>query len=182
MAISKKTIGETKSFMSNIFSKDSMVELPVNIENIIKEQKIDLVNYTFDDDISGVLLLNDNHPVIGINQGHSEVRKRFTIAHELGHFILHKDNGNELFMDKMLFRRASTDYSEKDLRLEAEANYFAANLLMPESAIKEYIDKEYIDNNRVVDFYEDDDIDRMAKAFLVSSSAMNYRLINLGLR
>jgi Zn-dependent peptidase ImmA (M78 family) len=62
----------------------------------------------------------------------------------------------------------------RDGKLEKEANYFAANILMPENIVKDYIEKNDID------FYEDLDIQKMAKAFGVSSSAMTYRLINLG--
>lgn len=174
MAISKKVINETKSFIENIFSNNSDLKLPINIQCIIKKLKIDLVNYTFDDDISGVLVLNDSHPTIGINQAHSEVRKRFTIAHELGHYVLHKDQGS-MFMDKVLYRKSSDGYTIKDERLEREANYFAANLLMPANIVKNYIETNDLD------FYEDSNIQKMAKDFGVSSSAMTYRLINLGL-
>jgi Zn-dependent peptidase ImmA (M78 family) len=156
MAISKKVVNDTRSFINNV-----------------KALKIDLVYYTFDEDISGVLVLNGSHSTIGVNQGHSEVRKRFTIAHELGHYVLHKDQGS-MFMDKVLFRKNSEEYSVRDGKLEKEANYFAANILMPENIVKDYIEKNDID------FYEDLDIQKMAKAFGVSSSAMTYRLINLG--
>jgi Zn-dependent peptidase ImmA (M78 family) len=79
-----------------------------------------------------------------------------------------------MFMDKVLFRKNSEEYSVRDGKLEKEANYFAANILMPENIVKDYIEKNDID------FYEDLDIQKMAKAFGVSSSAMTYRLINLG--
>lgn len=174
MAISKKVINDTASFINSIFSNNSEVDVPVKIDNIVKGLNIDLVNYTFDEDISGVLVLNDSHSTIGINQAHSEVRKRFTIAHELGHFVLHKDQGN-MFVDKVLYRKSFEGYTVKDERLEREANYFAANILMPANVINRYIET----NN--IDFYEDSDLQKMAKAFGVSSSAMTYRLINLGL-
>ncbi|WP_118194305.1 ImmA/IrrE family metallo-endopeptidase [Albibacterium indicum] len=174
MAISQKADSITKSFINEVFSNKSNLDLPINIESVVKSLGIDLVNYTFDDDISGVLVLNDPQPTIGVNQAHSKVRKRFTIAHELGHYILHKDQGN-MFMDKVLFRKSSEGYTVKDEKLEREANHFAANLLMPADLIKGYLAKNEID------FYEDSDIKRMAEDFGVSSSAMTYRLINLRL-
>nr|WP_315394811.1 ImmA/IrrE family metallo-endopeptidase [uncultured Sphingobacterium sp.] len=174
MAISKKILNDTKSFINEVFSDNSEIELPVKIEHIIKKMKIDLVNYTFDDEISGVLVLNDNQSTIGINQSHSDVRKRFTMAHELGHFVLHKDKGN-MFMDKVLFRKSSQEYSSQDVQLEKEANYFAANILMPEKAVRMQF------ANSLNDFYDDSNIQNLAEKFKVSSSAMTYRLINLGL-
>lgn len=175
MNISRKAINETKSFIDRIFSNSKNFELPVNINQIIKEEGVELVNYTFDEDISGVLVLNGSQSTIGVNQSHSEVRKRFTMAHELGHYILHRDQGSSMFMDKVLYRKASNNYSPKDGKMEREANFFAANLLMPEAAIHSFIDRNHID------FYEDSDIQDMATEFGVSSSAMTYRLINLGL-
>lgn len=174
MSISKKVISDTRSFVDNIFSDNDEIRLPVDIENIIDKLKIDLVNYTFEDDISGVLVLNEGQPTIGVNQGHSEVRRRFTIAHELGHFVLHKGKG-EMFMDKVLFRKSSQEYNVRDEKMEKEANYFAANILMPEKVVRKLFAAS------ISDFYDDSTIQDLAKKFKVSSSAMTYRLINLGL-
>jgi len=174
MAISQKVATETKKFVNEYLSNISIDDLPINIDILVKKLRIDLVNYTFDDDISGVLVLNESQPTIGVNQGHSEVRRRFTIAHELGHFILHKDQGT-MFMDKILFRKNSEKYSSKDEKLEKEANYFAANVLMPENAVRDLFSES------IIDFYDDEDIRTLASKFKVSSSAMTYRLINLGL-
>lgn len=176
MAISKKVMNDTESFINSIFSNNSEIDLPIKIESIVKDLNIDLVKYTFDDDISGVLVLSGSQPTIGINHNHSEVRKRFTIAHELGHYILHRDKGNVMFMDKVLYRKNSEEYNVKDERLEKEANYFAANLLMPEAAVRKWFAK-----SEQTDFYEDSNIKNLAEKFKVSSSAMTYRLINLGL-
>ena len=96
------------------------------------------------------------------------------MAHELGHFVLHKDKGN-MFMDKVLFRKSSQEYSSQDVQLEKEANYFAANILMPEKAVRMQF------ANSLNDFYDDSNIQNLAEKFKVSSSAMTYRLINLGL-
>ncbi|MDA3616684.1 ImmA/IrrE family metallo-endopeptidase [Polluticaenibacter yanchengensis] len=172
MSITTKVKNETKNFISNYITPNKN-GYAIDIEKITKDLGINLVQYMFDEDISGVLVTKDKISTIGVNQAHSEVRRRFTIAHELGHYILHRNEGN-MFMDKILFRK-STDYKEKDLKLEIEANYFAANVLMPEEDIFEYI----TENN--IDFHEDDEVRQLAKVFKVSSWAMTYRLINLGL-
>jgi predicted transcriptional regulator len=61
---------------------------------------------------------------IGVNSLHHPNRRRFTIAHELGHYFLHRGDGD--FQDGILFRK---EYQVN--RREREANEFAAQLLMP---------------------------------------------------
>src|SRR5688572_27369173 len=51
------------------------------------------------DDISGVLVLDAGQGTIGFNSSHAPVRQRFTIAHEIGHYILHQSS-SQLFIDK----------------------------------------------------------------------------------
>jgi len=43
------------------------------------------------DGVSGVLLRRDDLALVAVNAAHPELRQRFTIAHEIGHFMLHKD-------------------------------------------------------------------------------------------
>lgn len=57
----------------------------------------------------------------------SPLRDRFTIAHELGHYFLHSDQGD---LPIVAYRRGST-------RIEWEANWFAASLLMPRAEFQE---------------------------------------------
>lgn len=57
------------------------------------------------------------------------VRQRFTIAHELGHWILHRGEIED--NKKSIYYRKNLLLQDLDLR-EKEANYFAANLLVPD--------------------------------------------------
>ncbi|HYL23945.1 MAG TPA: ImmA/IrrE family metallo-endopeptidase, partial [Burkholderiales bacterium] len=102
-------------------------KLPVNVEAIAKKvgmelRKIPHLPY------SGEFAIEDGKPVCIVNASDAEVRQRFTIAHEIGHFILKHDpsyrDGPEQF---------STD--NKNPR-EVAANRFAAELLMPANAIR----------------------------------------------
>jgi Zn-dependent peptidase ImmA (M78 family) len=79
---------------------------------------------------SGFLRRKNGDWVIGVNSLHQRNRQRFTIAHELGHYFLHRDHGS--FEDKALFRKElQNDHRESD------ANKFASALLMPEDAFRE---------------------------------------------
>lgn len=60
-------------------------------------------------------------------------RNRFTIAHELGHYVLHRESGKKLQAARLI--NASND------RAEWEANWFAAGFLMPKSAFIEKFDE-----------------------------------------
>lgn len=117
----------------------------------------------------------DNRFSILIEQSDHPNRKRFTFAHELGHFFLHKDKlkwDHKIFIDTdnnySLFRRNSVHVRDEDKPLEAEANYFAAELLMP----KDVVEKAY---NEIWS------IEILSNVFRVSIEAMTYRLSNLGL-
>jgi Zn-dependent peptidase ImmA (M78 family) len=115
-------------------------------------------------DLSGCVSYEGKQAVIRYNPTDIPVRQRFTIAHEIGHLALHA------FAEGKKFRDTSKTYSLSNFDAEeAEANRFAAELLMPEEAVKQVI----LDN-------KDQDPKSLAKVFAVSEVAMRYRLKNLG--
>jgi Zn-dependent peptidase ImmA (M78 family) len=146
--------------------------LPVPIESIVRSLGIKLIPYDLGEDISGVLVIEGAAATIGYNKNEHRVRNRFTIAHELGHYQLHK--GKDLFVDKpkMMFRNTSNKIYKQE---EAEANEFAASILMPEDLLKQ--EMEILD----LDCTEEASIKVLAKKFDVSSVAMSWRVYNLGL-
>lgn len=62
---------------------------------------------------------------ITVNARHSETRRRFTIAHEIAHFVLHRDKIGDGIIDDALYRSA------KGGAIERQANNYAASILMP---------------------------------------------------
>lgn len=132
--------------------------------------------------ISGLIMYrNDKKEFwIFIEEKEHPNRKRFTFAHELGHYFLHKDElqkNDGYFIDTdstfSLFRSYASEQIEKvDIKkkiMEAEANCFAAELLMP----KELVEKAYPELNY--------NIKELASFFRVSEQAMTFRLFNLSL-
>jgi len=86
--------------------------------------------------LSGLLLpASDRIYVDAVEAQRSPGRRRFTIAHELGHWYLHRAGGDARFC-----RSEDVGGSAAELRaarrIEAEANRFAAALLMPESLVR----------------------------------------------
>ena len=125
------------------------------------------------DDVSGMLLRRGDEKVIGVNQGHARVRRRFTVAHELGHLLLHR--GRPLILDagtRVNFRDSVSSLATD--REEMEANRFAAALLAPEAMVRRAAREAQ--RATVEELVAD-----LAGRFGMSGTAMNYRLLNLGI-
>src|SRR5436190_794995 len=127
-----------------ILEKARVNSMPVPIAKIAHASGAVVVKQNLGAEVSGVLLINNKKGTIGVNQTQSEVRQRFTIAHELGHFLLHKEAHKELFVDKdfIVKYRSDKKYTHEERRQESEANAFAAAILMPKKYVFEELRKE----------------------------------------
>lgn len=129
-----------------------------------------------DDDLSGFLYHNRKNStfMIGVNDSHHPNRQRFTIAHELGHLVLH--DMDDIHVDRGFSVRLRSGASGEGRNIEEkEANLFAAELLMPRRFLEE--DIAAID---AVDLVEEDVIAKLARRYGVSTQAMTFRLGYLG--
>jgi len=140
------------------------MRLPVNPASIAKRAGIEVrgVSSHALQGASGWYRPGNGKAVILFNESESETRKRFTIAHELGHHFL--DHGERKRDTVSEFSLSTHDHFESD------ANKFAANLLMPASMV-----------NWLVENKSHITIEGLARAFQVSDVAMRYRLKNLRL-
>ena len=149
-------------------------QVPVPLELVAQRLGIDLTELPMGDEVSGLLALDEDGASIAYNPGHPRVRQRFTIAHELGHFVLHhSDDG--LFIDKgyTVVKREKRPRGS-DLR-EVEANQFAAALLMPADLLEQELARTSFD------LATEQALDELATRFEVSRTAMTYRIAQLGL-
>lgn len=159
-----------KKIIKRIFTECNVTSLPIKLKVILKHYNIALREDVLEDSLSGFLYKNRDQHIITVNSMHSDVRQRFTIAHELGHYFL-EHHGN-LFIDKgHLYRDARS--SSGTIEMEKEANKFAAELLMPQELLY-----ELIDNHGLEDI---SDIEDIAEKLKVSTQALTYRLSNLGI-
>lgn len=159
--------------------KESQTEsLPIDLKKIAKKHGIIISEApNKSDDISGLLLRSEKKTLVGVNSFHHSNRKRFTIAHELGHYFLHEtgdtfvDNNSNLEL-LVKFR----DNSAPKTQEEREANCFAAALLMPAKSVQKHFNSlvEVIDDTTEI-------INKLSDKYEVSYDAMMYRLINLDL-
>ena len=111
--------------------------------------------------ISGLLRKAPDDPSmfhIYVNGDHHLNRRRFTIAHEIAHFVLHRDLIGDGITEDALYRSGLSN------KVEAEANRFAARILMPWHLLGPELRKGITD------------IEKLAGIFRVSKSAMSIRL------
>ncbi|RWY49358.1 ImmA/IrrE family metallo-endopeptidase [Mucilaginibacter gilvus] len=181
MAISFVRTRKIEELALGLIESAGFKKTPIDIKKIASSLGVSVMPYDFGNEMSGVLVLNNDVGTIGYNKDHSEQRSRFTIAHELGHYILHRKNHNDVFVDKdfivMYRRRNDRNYTQIELIQEQEANAFAAAILMPEHLIE----CEVRNNNFYSELSELQLIDKLAKTFRVSSPAMTFRLHNLSI-
>lgn len=147
---------------------------PVNVEAIISGLGIELDKKAIlDTRISGELSKSpEGHFRISVNGSEHYYRKRFTMAHELGHFLLHADLiGNGVDDNKAYRSSDAGNYYNLKIKPshEAEANAFAAKILMP---------KAILQRHAVVGA----SVDELAKQFQVSKQAMEIRLHGLAVK
>lgn len=145
-------------------------ELPLNftIEDVCRQLDIESIEERPVTSFEAMLLMDANKAsgAIVLAEGRRAERRRFSIAHELGHFLIptHKPRPSEEFCCSLADLRVG-DAREHDRRqrIEAEANRFAAHLLMPPARIRSE------QNSRHPDLRE---VARLASEFGVSREAM----------
>ena len=134
--------------------------IPVDVETIARDMGFKVIA---DPDLSccGQASIENGIPVIRYRESDSLVRRRFTISHEIGHFVLgHTDTGTKL-------RDVTVDPSLDPN--EIDANTFAAELLVPRVVL-----------DLIMSRGAGDSIKHLADTFGVSGAVMEYRLKSLG--
>lgn len=140
-------------------------QLPIDPVRIAATFGVKTFSAELDENVSGMLVKNPgNDPEILLNREDSRNRKRFTAAHELGHYVRRSERPEQYEYVDYRDERSSSGTAEE----ERFANAFAANLLMPQGAV------ESLNSEGTPDFL-------LAKQFGVSREAMQHRLDNLGL-
>lgn len=155
-----------------LLKKEDVKAPPVPVEKIARNLGAQLRYTPFKGDLSGMVFRKKHRIIIGVNSFEHPNRQRFTIAHEIGHMLLHK--GKEVYIDRAyrvnLRNTVSSEAIDED---EIEANRFAAELLMPYFMIKRDV------KNIEIDLENDDDLKELARKYAVSRQALTFRIINL---
>lgn len=136
---------------------------PIRLDRLFSKYGLTLkVAEMEEEGIAGVY--DRDKKTIVVNEDDSYHRQVFTIAHELGHFFLHKELKWDIF-----YRADQFDHVDDMKKSELEANWFAICLLMPKIVVENYA------------WGLGRNVTRIAEAFEVSNRAALYRMQHLGL-
>lgn len=140
--------------------------IPVRVGKLAKELELEVVLAGLSPNISGLIEPSTTAKagfVIKINKYESDERQRFTIAHEIAHYLLHRDHIKNGVIDNVMYR------SSLSSKKEIEANRLAADILMPNSMVLKEISELGGKRDEVAAI-------ALARKFRVSTAAMKIRL------
>ncbi|GAJ29615.1 MAG: ImmA/IrrE family metallo-endopeptidase [Acetobacter sp.] len=139
---------------------------PVKIGELANALGLKVVRAPLAPRISGLIQPSEDAPAgfeIRVNKFEVSERQRFTVAHEIAHYLLHRHDIGSGVVDSIMYR------SELTSRKETEANKLAADLVMPEKAVSAEI-------KRLGGKRNEEMAEKLAAIFRVSVPAMKVRL------
>ncbi|NDJ82365.1 ImmA/IrrE family metallo-endopeptidase [Vibrio campbellii] len=142
-------------------------ELPIKIGALATALGLKVKKSTLAGSISGSIKFEDHCYVIRVNSHDVKARQRFTIAHEVAHFLLHKHLIGDGITDDVLYR------SSLPSQIEWEANALAAEILMPWEPLQHEKKKHSVELKKEA-LHE-----KLAEIFDVSVTALKYRIDDL---
>lgn len=172
-ALARRTAQE----LLELLEQAKITSPPVPVETLVKLAGARIRFAPFDEgELSGMIIQRGTGPaVIGVNARHPKVRQRFTIAHELGHLLLHPQTPVHVDKKCLPVRFRDQKSATGDDAAEVEANQFAAALLMPEDMVlADLLQHEG-------EAFDEEDLRRLAERYEVSVAAMTIRLSALRL-
>ena len=131
-----KTRSQIEQRAKEILIQHGLYSVPVDPVDLAGKLGFTVHNAKFaDDSLSGLIAKRGDHAQILVEKSDPPYRKRFSIAHELGHHFLHLLNDGQIIDRRVdMFREkqpsVAAPFSQRNR--EVEANWFAAALLMPE--------------------------------------------------
>jgi Zn-dependent peptidase ImmA (M78 family) len=147
---------------------------PVPVDRLARLAGAEIHYEPFDGEVSGLLHRQQHGPIIiGVNSAHATTRQRFTIAHELGHLVLHRDETFHVD-ERPVIRFRNQESSQATNAEEVEANQFASELLMPDYLLSKELSR------LPADMSPEDAVSVLAKRFQVSEQALTLRLTRSG--
>lgn len=143
-----------------------MAEIPVKLGAMAHELGLLVKLSTMKPGESGMIAKVDDNYMIRINRHETRERQRYTLAHEIAHFLLHRDVIDQSvagIVDNVLYRSGAPE------KMEYEANRLAADLVMPKTLVATKV-------KSLGALVSEEVIDHMANTFQVSKVAMEIRL------
>jgi Zn-dependent peptidase ImmA (M78 family) len=166
-----------KAIVDAVLDQHDLRTLPIDIDKLASLVNASVKVGKLEEGLSGFAFQKNGMKFIGISSEENPLRRRFTLAHELGHIYLHKRDHLSYDSGLMMLRNEHSS-DGTDLK-EIEANRFAAELLMPEEEVR----KDMMSSPNI-DFMDDtketrDFVKDLADKYKVSPRAMSVRLTTL---
>ena len=139
---------------------------PVRVGALAEALGLEVIRSPLSPKVSGLIQPSTTAPSgyeIRVNKYEVPERQRFTVAHELAHYLLHRESIGAGVVDSVLYRSNLTS------RKETEANRLAAEIIMPAEAVSEELAR--LGGKRTLEMAEE-----LANLFRVSTPAMKVRL------
>lgn len=143
--------------------KNHQMDFPIKVGAIAKAFGINVKKSTLAAGISGEIKETDGAVTIRINRHDAKERQRFTLAHEIAHFLLHRDKIGDGITDDILYRSGLSDAQE------AQANRLAADIVMPWTLIQKSLEA-------CGELKSEQKIERLAQEADISTTAIKIRL------
>ena len=166
---------EIEQLAENFCRKNNIFNYPVPIVKICEQNDIQVFEKYLPNQTSGFIVIQEEDfnnyktgRLITINLSDTAARRRFTIAHELAHYVLHKSSNEKLYAHRNI-----GEVTEE----EQEANLFASCILMPKSLIMAALKK--LDEDFLGDVTSHAKIMFISSRFAVSRAAAEVRLKQL---
>lgn len=138
--------GSPEGLVSLILKHEPNLHHPVPIEELALQLEIEEIAELKTEGFEGGLITDTNRSrgVILVKKGVSEARRRFTIGHELGHFLIANhvpDRSGQFLCSKADLRTLSAKEGDRRARMEVEANRFSSLILMPPPRLRDAFKK-----------------------------------------
>jgi Zn-dependent peptidase ImmA (M78 family) len=143
------TINIPDNLRREIYQRFASSPPPFDIVGFGKALRLEIKESELPPKISGFIKQDEQGKIsICVNKSDSPKRKRFTVAHEVGHYFLHSDQLAEGIVDGIGLNRDGVRNE-----IENQANSFAADLLMPENIFRDLWAREEYSVSSIADFF-----------------------------
>lgn len=171
--LSPSRIAQIDEEITRTYERTGLKRYPdTPLTEIVKKCGLKVFKYDFGPDsrqVMGAIDFRGKKPVIYLNRYNHPNNQKFTLAHELGHYLLGHQSGNVQF--RIDFESDIYPKSPEIRQQELEANYFAGAILMPKDLITAKLGRSDMDEP-----VQDKDIEKLATYFRVSESAVRTRI------
>ncbi len=147
----------------SILKMAHIAQAPIDVQVVAEKLGFKVIPFAFPNQRKGMVVIQEDIKAIGINEKHPKTLQRYTVAHELGHYL----NGHAHYENQ--FIDDETKYYDHQFQQEREADLFAAELLMP----KDFLEKDLAQLGL--------DIPKLLEKYEVSEQALWIRLTSLNL-